>query len=116
MRRVPGLWFKYYILTESTRLPFSVAEHAAFSLPRVILASRCITFDGGGMSTVNEYHAYARDCFRWAARARTERQREQFLSLARDWRQAALELEGASAPQAPTDPNPPPLPASLPEP
>jgi len=31
------------------------------------------------MSTVNEYHAYARDCFRWAARARTEEQRERLL-------------------------------------
>ena len=55
MRRLPELWFKYNILTESTRLPFSVAEHAAFSLPRVILASRCIKFEGGAMSTVNEY-------------------------------------------------------------
>ena len=79
MRRVPELWFKYNILTESTRLPFSVAEHAPFSLPRVILASRCIKFEGGAMSTVNEYHAYARDCFRWAARARTEEQRERLL-------------------------------------
>ena len=33
------------------------------------------------MSTVNEYHAYARDCFRWAARARTEEQRERLLVL-----------------------------------
>ena len=47
MRRLPELWFKYNILTESTRLPFSVAEHAPFSLPRVILASRCIKFEGG---------------------------------------------------------------------
>jgi hypothetical protein len=46
------------------------------------------------MSTVNEYHTYARDCLRWAARARTEEQRRQFLTLARDWTQAALGLEG----------------------
>ena len=46
------------------------------------------------MSTVDEYHKYARDCLRWAARARTEEQRERFLSLAHDWTQAALGLEG----------------------
>jgi hypothetical protein len=45
------------------------------------------------MSTVNEYHTYARDCLRWAARARTEEQRKQFLSLAHDWTQAALLME-----------------------
>ena len=49
------------------------------------------------MSTVDEYHKYARDCLRWAARARTEEQRKQFLSLARDWTQAALGIEGAPA-------------------
>ena len=48
MRRVPELWFKYNILTKSTRLPFSVAEHAAFSLPRVILASRLHQVRRGG--------------------------------------------------------------------
>src|SRR6476646_4706032 len=92
----PGLWFKYNILTESTRLPFSVAEHAAFSLPRVILASRCIKFEGGAMSTVNEYHAYARDCFRWAPRARTEEQRERLLST-----QKALSLLFGPSPGGP---------------
>src|SRR4051794_23188919 len=46
------------------------------------------------MSTVNEYHTYARDCLRWAARARTEEQRRQFLSLASDWTHAAAGLEG----------------------
>jgi hypothetical protein len=45
------------------------------------------------MSTVNEYHTYARDCLRWAARARTEEQRRQFLSLASDWTRAATGLE-----------------------
>ena len=40
MRRIPELWFKYNILAKSARLPFSVTEHAAFSLPRDILASR----------------------------------------------------------------------------
>ena len=46
------------------------------------------------MSTVDEYHKYARDCLRWAARAQTEEQRQRLLSLARDWTQAALGLEG----------------------
>jgi hypothetical protein len=46
------------------------------------------------MSTVDEYHKYARDCLRWAARARTDEQRQRFLSLADDWTQAASGLEG----------------------
>src|SRR6476646_6337644 len=116
MRRLPELWFKYNILTESTRLPFSVTEHAAFSLPRVIFASRCIKLEGGAMSTVNEYHAYARDCFRWSAKPQNKKQRERLLSLARHWRQAALELEGVSIASAPTAPILPPPHASLPAP
>jgi hypothetical protein len=50
------------------------------------------------MSTVDEYRKYARDCLRWAARARTEEQRKQFLSLAHDWQQAASGLEGVQVP------------------
>jgi hypothetical protein len=34
------------------------------------------------MSTVDEYHKLARDCLRWAARARTEEQRKRLLNLA----------------------------------
>jgi hypothetical protein len=49
------------------------------------------------MSTVNEYQAYARDCLRWAAKAPTEEQRRQFLSLASDWTHAAAGLEGGLA-------------------
>jgi hypothetical protein len=52
------------------------------------------------MSTVNEYHTYARDCLRWAARARTEEQRMQFLSLASDWTHAAAGLEGVLGPES----------------
>ena len=48
---------------------------------------------GNAMSTVEEYHKSARDCLRWAAKARTEEQRKQFLSLAHDWTQAALLME-----------------------
>jgi hypothetical protein len=50
------------------------------------------------MSTVDEYHKYARDCLRWAAKARTEEQRQRFLSLAHDWTQAVLGLEGVRVP------------------
>ena len=50
------------------------------------------------MSTVEEYHKFARDCLRWAARARTEEQRNQLLSLAHDWTQAASGLEGVLVP------------------
>ena len=48
---------------------------------------------GNAMSTVEEYHKSARDLLRWAAKARTEEQRKQFLSLAHDWTQAALLME-----------------------
>jgi hypothetical protein len=51
------------------------------------------------MSTASEYHMYARDCLRWAARARTEEQRKQFLSLASDWTHAAAGLEGVLGPE-----------------
>ena len=47
------------------------------------------------MSTVDEYHKYARDCLRWAARARTEEQRRQFLTPARALRRLK-KISGAS--------------------
>ena len=50
------------------------------------------------MSTVDEYHKFARDCLRWAARARTEEQRNQLLSLAHDRTEAASGLEGVQVP------------------
>ena len=59
------------------------------------------------MSTVNEYHTYARDCLRWAARARTEEQRRQFLTLAHDWMQSALGLEGVTVPTQSNEVNSP---------
>jgi hypothetical protein len=49
------------------------------------------------MSTVDEYHKSARDCLRWAAKARTEEQRKH-LSLAEEWREAALLIENTSVP------------------
>jgi len=53
---------------------------------------------GNAMSTVDEYHKSARDCLRWAAKARTEEQRKQLLSLAEEWREAALLIENTSVP------------------
>ena len=50
------------------------------------------------MFTVDEYHKYARESLRWAARARTEEQRKQFLRLAHDWTQAALLIEDKRSP------------------
>ena len=50
------------------------------------------------MSTVDEYRKYQRDCLRRANRARTDEQRKQFLSLAREWQQAASGLEGVQVP------------------
>jgi hypothetical protein len=46
------------------------------------------------MLTFDDHQKYARDCLRWAARARTEEQRKELLSLADDWKQAALLIEG----------------------
>jgi hypothetical protein len=53
------------------------------------------------VTAVDEYNKYARDCLRWAARARTEEQRKQFVSLARDWTHAASEIEGAPSAMEP---------------
>jgi len=39
---------------------------------------------------VEEYRAYADECFGWAKIARTEREREIFLQMARTWMEAAL--------------------------
>ena len=58
------LWCEGNILTESARLPVSVIEHARFSLPRVILASRSIRVRGlghvplRGRQTVSDYSIY----------------------------------------------------------
>ena len=42
---------------------------------RALMAERPVALPlkkGGRMSTVDEYHKFARDCLRWAAKARTE--------------------------------------------
>jgi hypothetical protein len=56
------------------------------------------------MQTSAECHQYARECIRWAARAKTEEQRKGFLEIALAWREAALLIE--------TPPRAPPLSAS----
>jgi hypothetical protein len=63
---------------------------------RQVALSRVIK--GYAMSAFDEYRAYARDCLRWAAKARTEEQRKRLLSLAKDWTQAAEGLEGLYSP------------------
>jgi hypothetical protein len=66
-----------------------------------------LTLRGRAMSTVDEYHKYARDCLRWAARAQTEEQRKQFLDLAHDWTQAATPIEDGPVPSEPDTHSPP---------
>ena len=56
------------------------------------------------MQASTECHQYARECIRWAARAKTEEQRKGFLEIALAWREAALLIE--------TPPRAPPLSAS----
>ena len=41
------------------------------------------------VSSVEEYRAYADECFGWAKTARTERERQIFLEMAQTWLQAA---------------------------
>ena len=48
------------------------------------------------MQTAAECHQYARDCVRWAARSKTEKQRKGFLEMARAWREAALRIDNSS--------------------
>ncbi len=50
------------------------------------------------MAKADEYHAYARECRQWASSAKSEDQREQFLSLGRTWTHAALRIEGVMVP------------------
>jgi hypothetical protein len=47
------------------------------------------------MQTAAECNQYARECVRWAARAKTQEQRKGFLEIARAWREAALPIETA---------------------
>jgi hypothetical protein len=42
------------------------------------------------MTTKAEYQLYARDCLQWAARAKTEKERQAFLEMADAWTRVAL--------------------------
>jgi hypothetical protein len=53
------------------------------------------------MSTVDEYHKCARDCLGGPPGLGPKKQRMQFLSLAHDWTQAALGLQGVPFPSEP---------------
>lgn len=57
---------------------------------------RCESDPGVGapMATGSEYRKYAKECLRWAVRAKTQDERTAFLSMARVWTLAAVRLEG----------------------
>jgi hypothetical protein len=55
------------------------------------------------VSSAEDYSAYANECFDWARTARTEKEREIFLQMARTWLEAAAR---ASAKARSTDPIP----------
>jgi len=57
-----------------------------------------LTLRGRAMSTVDEYHKYARDCLRWAARARTEEQRSSWRWPTTGRKQRAGSRAGQSQP------------------
>jgi hypothetical protein len=42
------------------------------------------------VSSAEEYRAYADECFGWAKKAQTEKEREIFLQMAKTWMEAAL--------------------------
>jgi hypothetical protein len=42
------------------------------------------------MSTLNGYRQYVHECFRWAAEAKSQEDRETFLQMAKAWRRIAL--------------------------
>lgn len=52
------------------------------------------------MSTADQYREYADECFGWARTAKTEREREIFLQMARTWLAAAVRAgDGVRAPK-----------------
>jgi hypothetical protein len=50
------------------------------------------------MTTATECRELAIECLRAAAEAKTEKDREAFIELARDWTLAAMRLEGLLVP------------------
>jgi hypothetical protein len=47
------------------------------------------------MSKADECRQYAEDALRWAANAKTEKEKAAYLNLSSVWMQAALQAEGA---------------------
>lgn len=48
------------------------------------------------MTTKAEYQHYARECLQWAARAKTEEERQAFLEMADAWTRAGLVQKDAT--------------------
>jgi hypothetical protein len=46
------------------------------------------------MDTPEHYRAYAEECLGWARTAKTDREREIFIEMARTWLKAAARFEG----------------------
>ncbi len=46
------------------------------------------------MDTPDHYRAYAEECLGWARTAKTDREREIFIEMARTWLKAAARFEG----------------------
>ena len=45
------------------------------------------------MASSNEYREFANECMGWAKTARTDRERDLFLDMAKTWLEAAVRLE-----------------------
>jgi hypothetical protein len=54
------------------------------------------------VSSEKEYRAYANECLGWAKTARTERERDAFLQMARTWTEAAMIAKKRAASSKPT--------------
>jgi len=48
------------------------------------------------MDTPDHYQQYAEECLGWARTAKTDREREIFLEMARAWLKAAAQFDGDS--------------------
>jgi hypothetical protein len=59
------------------------------------------------MATAAVYHQYAREAVQSASKAKTEIERQHFLSMARTWTEAALRVEGVVVPIEESNPFPP---------
>jgi hypothetical protein len=55
--------------------------------------------------SAQEYHENAEECIGWARTARTDKERDTFLQMARTWIEAAERLESLPSPIINSDPN-----------